>query len=84
MPEGIVVPRFESNESTERPPRYRIIEREILEAYEDGSKRERWLECNGKTHRRSVQKISPGARGEFDFVEELSRDELGPCGGGHR
>ena len=84
MPEGIKLTKFEGNEGAEGPPRYRIVEREVLETYEDGSKRERWLECNGNMHRRSVQIISPGARGEFDFIEELYRDELGPCGGGHQ
>jgi hypothetical protein len=73
----------ESNESAERTPRYRTIEREVLEEHEDGSKTERWLECNGKTHRGSVQRISPGGRGEFDYVDEISREDLGPCDGKH-
>lgn len=75
--------KVESNESAERSPRYRTIEREVLEAQEDGSKTERWVECNGLTHRGSVQKIFAGERGEFDYVEEISRTDLGPCDGNH-
>lgn len=43
-----------SKESMERPPRYRTIEREVIEEHEDGSKTERVLECNGLHHRRCV------------------------------
>ena len=83
MPEGLKPPKFETKESAEKPPRYRTIEREVLETHKDGFKTERWLECNGQAHRGSVQKISSGERGEFDFVEELSRQELGTCDGKH-
>ncbi len=84
MPEGIKKPnKKESIESIERPPRYRTIDREVIEQHEDGAKTERWVECNGLTHRGSVQKISPGEKGEFDYVEELSRTDLGACTGGH-
>lgn len=83
MSEDLKPPKFESKESAEKPSRYRTIEREVLDTHEDGSKTERWLECNGQVHRQSVQKISPGERGEFDFVEELSRQELGTCDGKH-
>jgi hypothetical protein len=75
--------KIEDNERFERPSRYRTIERKVVEAHEDGSRTERWLECNGKTHRSSVQRIFPGERGEFDFVEEVSREESGSCDGEH-
>lgn len=84
MPEKINVPKQkEGRESTNRPPRYRTIERIVLGGDEDGSTTERWTECNGLTHRGSLQKISPGKNGEFDYVEELSRTDLGPCRGNH-
>lgn len=72
-----------SAEDMERPPRYQTVHHEVLETYEDGSKTERVLECNGLHHRRCVDKISYDARGEIIFVDQLSREELGPCDGKH-
>ena len=75
--------KIESKESAERPPRYRTIEREILEVHEDGSKTERVIECNGIHHRRCVDKISYDDKGEVIFADELSKEELGKCDGQH-
>ena len=76
-------PKVESKEGAERPPKYRTIEREVLEIYEDGSKKERALECNGKLHRRCVDIISYDHNGEVTYADQLSREELGECNGTH-
>lgn len=84
MPEGIPkLSKIESKEKIERPPRYRTIEREVLERHEDGSQTERVLECNGINHRRCVDKISYDDKGEVVFADQLSREELGVCEGNH-
>ena len=71
------------SENIERPPRYHTITNDILEVYEDGSITERVFECNGFLHRRCVDKIFYGEKGEIAFAEQLSREELGPCDGKH-
>ena len=75
--------KIEGAEDAEKPPRYRIIGRQLMETHEDGSTTERLHECNGHSHRESVQRISPGARGDFDFVKEISREDRGRCHGNH-
>ena len=59
--------------------KYRTIEDEVLETHEDGSKTHRVIECNGILHQRCVDKISYDKDGEITFVDQLSREELGPC-----
>jgi hypothetical protein len=85
MSEGPPKPalKIEGKEGTERPPRYRTIDREILETREDGTRVERVLECNGLQHRRCVDEVSYAADGEITFANQLSREELGPCDGKH-
>jgi hypothetical protein len=75
--------KSESREGAEKPPRYRTIEREILEVFEDGSKKERVLECNGKLHRRCVDVVSYDQNGDITYADQLSREELGECDGTH-
>jgi hypothetical protein len=70
---------LEKMESVEKPPRYRTIKLEVLEIHEDGSKTERVLECNGLLHRRCVDIVFYDKNGEIEFVNQLSREELGPC-----
>jgi hypothetical protein len=74
---------IESKESPERPPRYRTIEREVIETKEDGTSIERVVECNGLLHRRCVDAISYDESGEIIFVDQLSREELGACDKSH-
>ncbi|MBU4284668.1 hypothetical protein KKF60_02540 [Patescibacteria group bacterium] len=71
--------KIENKENIEGPPRYRTIKLEVLETHEDGSKTERVLECNGLLHRRCVDKVFYGENDEIIFVDQLSREELGPC-----
>jgi hypothetical protein len=75
--------KIESKEGAERPPKYRTIMDEVLEVHEDGSKTHRVLECNGHIHRRCVDRISYDEKGQVTFVDELSREEEGPCDGNH-
>lgn len=76
-------PKIESKEGAERPPQYRVLERKILETYEDGSKKEEITECNSHSHRHCVDIISYDDKGEVTYVEELVRGDLGPCDGQH-
>lgn len=66
-----------------RPPRYRTIERVVLEKLPGGEVVERLLECNGIQHRRCVDKVSYDANDNIVFVEQISREELGECDGKH-
>jgi hypothetical protein len=70
---------LEKMENKEKSPRYRTIKLEVLETNEDGSKTERVLECNGLLHRRCVDKVFYDKNGKIEFVDQLSREELGPC-----
>ena len=71
--------KTESNESAERPPRYRTIASEVIEPLKDGTETVRVVECNGIRHRRCVDKISYNDKSEIIFVDQLSREELGAC-----
>jgi hypothetical protein len=64
--------KLSSIESQEKPARYRTIERKILETLPSGESLEEVLECNGTHHRR-----------EIDFVDQMSREELGECDHSH-
>jgi hypothetical protein len=71
--------KIENKENMEKPPRYRTIKFKVLEIHEDGSKTERVLECNGLLHRQCVDKVFYDKNGEIEFVNQLSREELGSC-----
>ncbi len=73
------LPNFES----EKPARYKTIERIVKETLPTGESVEEVLECNGKHHRRCVDKITYNANGDIDFAEQLSRVELGECDHSH-
>lgn len=77
----------ESKESAERPPLYRVIERHVLEEYEDGSKKEEIIECDGRSHRHCIDVISYNEEGKVigrgQLVEQVVKEELGPCDGKH-
>lgn len=73
------LPSFEN----EKPARYRTIERIIKEILPTGESVEEVIECNGKHHRRCVDKITYDANGDIDFVEQLFRVELGECNHNH-
>lgn len=84
MPEGTPkLPKIDDKENAERTPRYRAIEREVLEIHEDGSQTERVLECNGLHHRRCIDKIFYDESGEVVSADQVSREELGACDGNH-
>lgn len=70
-------------ENSERPPRFRTIERVVIETLPSGESIEEVLECNGHHHRRCVDKVTYDAQGEIAYVEQLSRVELGTCNNAH-
>jgi hypothetical protein len=70
-------------ESSERPPRFRTIEKKVIETLPTGESVEEVLECNGLQHRRCVDKVTYDSSGEIVFVDQLSRVELGPCNHSH-
>ncbi len=71
----------------EKPPsienleskRYRTIERKIIEVLKTGESIEEVTECNGKLHRKCVDKVSYDDNNEIAYVEQISRTELGAC-----
>ena len=71
--------KIDGNENSERPPRYRTINTEIVKPLKDGTETVRVTECNGIQHRRCVDQISYDGNGEITYVDQLSREELGPC-----
>ena len=74
------VDKLQNNiESDKKPPRYRTISSEILEARKDGDETIRVVECNNIRHRRCVDKISYDEHDQIIFADQLSREELGPC-----
>ena len=73
------IPSFE----TERPARFRTIERVVLEVLPTVESVEQVIECNGEHHRRCVDKVTYASNGDIDFVEQLSREELGECDHNH-
>jgi hypothetical protein len=86
MSEGL--PKFspeatKSREKKEKVPDYRTVKTEILENHGDGSRTEQILECNGQLHRCCVDKVFYNNRGKIEFVDEISRNESGPCDGNH-
>lgn len=66
-----------------RKGQVRTLELVVLETLPTGETVEQILECNGIVHRRCVDKVSRDAEGNIIFVEEVSRQELGPCNGKH-
>ncbi|MCA9363768.1 hypothetical protein KC727_00930 [Candidatus Kaiserbacteria bacterium] len=73
------IPSFEG----EKPARFRTIEKIVKETLPTGESIEEVVECNGKHHRRCVDKITYDSNGDIDFVEQLSREELGACDRSH-
>ncbi len=71
----------------EKPPsienieskRYKTIERKVLEVLGTGESIEEVLECNGKLHRKCMDKVSYDNNKEITYVEQISRTELGAC-----
>ena len=74
-------PKFESAETSKSPSR--TLERRILETLPTGEEIEEVIECNGINHRRCVDKVSYGADGEIEYVDEISKEDLGPCDKNH-
>lgn len=72
-----------SNFEREKPARYRTVDRKINETLPTGESVEEVVECNGTYHRRCVDKVTYNANGDIDFVEQLSREELGECDRSH-
>ncbi len=72
-------PNFEN----EKPARYKTIERIIKETLPTGESVEEVLECNGKYHRKCVDKITYDSNNNVVFAEQLSREELGECDNNH-
>jgi hypothetical protein len=73
------IPNFENPESR----RFRTIDRKVLEVLPTGESIEEVIECNESHHRKCIDKITYGADNEIIFVDQLSREELGPCGHNH-
>lgn len=73
------IPSIQTVENIEKQKRYRTIEREIIETLPTGESIERVVECNGENHRQCVDEITYDADGGIEYVDQLSRDELGQC-----
>ncbi|MEK7178897.1 MAG: hypothetical protein AAB727_01425 [Patescibacteria group bacterium] len=83
-PPKMKIESIKNKEEEEKPPRYRTIQREILEKSEDGLVvKEKVLECNGENHRVCLDEISYDPEGNIVFAEQISKRDAGRCGGGH-
>lgn len=75
--------KIPSIENQEKPPRFRTVEKIVLEVLPTGESVEEVLECNGLHHRRCVDKVTYDSNGEIVYVDQVSRVELGPCNHSH-